>query len=121
MKGLLKALLCIVCALVLAVLTERFVVANERLHTDLTQEDATNGITIIKSTTKGIYYVQHGGLYRISFEPLTKYELIPHNTVVTHYLVEDGIIYTTLDNTYKSYSFEDQTILTYLDKQFRKV
>lgn len=115
MKGLLKAILCIICVLALAVLTEKFVVANERLHTELNNGELPSGVVIIKSNTKGIYYVQHGGLYHISFNPITKYELIPHNTVIAHYLVEDGIVYTTTEGAYHSYSFEDQTISTYLD------
>jgi len=119
LKGLLKAVLLVVCILGFAVLTEKFVLANEKLHSMLQTSELPEGVTVLKSNTKGIYYVQHGGLYQIGFTPLTKYELIPPNTVVEHYLVEDGIIYTTLDNTYQSYSFEDQTVLTYLDSHIR--
>jgi hypothetical protein len=102
-----------------AVLTEKLVIANEKLHSMLQTSELPEGVVVLKSNTKGIYYVQHGGLYQLVFNPLTKYELIPPSTVVEHYLVEDGIIYTTLDNTYHSYSFEDQTVLTYLDNHIR--
>ena len=85
--------------------------ANEELFTQLERTRVDTHTDILKATTQGLYYVRNGGLYSISLLGSTpqKVNLIEDLTIVEHYIVDDGVIYTNQQGDYYSYSFDGST------------